>query len=151
MRLWDGDRDGEALVLLGCGNQGWDGCHFIGWARGSGASRLRPGGSAPSTRGGCRFGELRAPQELIRPGCSAAESAWGPHPRQPWPWPSDLRSTVGRGAGSRPARPAGGARPKGPIGFTNGRPCALLREAKMHARLPSGPSRSGSVFFYRGR
>jgi hypothetical protein len=93
-------RDGgcSCCCLLGCGNQRGNDCRFIGGARGSGASRPRPGGSAPWTRGGCPFGELRARAELIRSGCSAAESAWAPTPRQPWSWPSDLSWTVGWGS-----------------------------------------------------
>jgi hypothetical protein len=82
--LWGGgDETLSARAASGMREPGENGCSFIGGgARGSGTSRLRatPAGSAPWTRGGCQFGELRARQELIRSGCSGAESAWGPEP-----------------------------------------------------------------------
>ena len=119
-----GRRDGDeraARVVLGCGNQGGVACRFIAGARGSGASRLRPRGRRPRTRGGCRFGGLGARRELIRSGCSAGRVSVGPA----------RASAPGAGVGSPSdgkATPGRWGRATVPAGFTNGgRPCALRR------------------------
>nr|CAB3501138.1 unnamed protein product [Digitaria exilis] len=60
-----------------------------------GLASATPAGAVTGHAAGCPFGGLRALRELIRSGCSAAESAWGPYMRQLMPWPSDLHRTAG--------------------------------------------------------